>query len=180
MKRRSLYFCLPLSLLLVASVGHGQDFDRAMPKKPRLWSDYAPRTLKQIARQGAHAERRSNKQETMLIQADLLPSRVRVTYQEATRPLTPLKREVLRQWAQRYAGFPESYTKPYLTEVQFTEDGTEYWLAVRKEILPRLQQALQKGEIVDLHLIRVGEARESKLWELVMLVENFQKPTELK
>ena len=58
----------------------------------------------------------------------------------------------------------------------FNEGGTDYWLAVRKEALPRYERELKKGDAVDLYLIRVGAAKTSGGWEPVLLIENVRKP----
>ena len=58
----------------------------------------------------------------------------------------------------------------------FNEGGARHWLAVRKELLPRLGRELKRGEAVDLNLIRVGAAKASGGWELMLLVESFRKP----
>lgn len=176
MRRKSAHFVLLLALLLGGNLAYGQDGLGPRPKKARTPDDYKPRTLKEVAAKGSDAESRGNKEETLIVHADILPSRVRVTYTGSARPLPQTKKEVLRQWARLYAGSPEFYTRPYETEMLFTEDGAEYWLAVRKESLPRLERELKKGEAVDLYLIRVGAAKAPGGWESMLLVESFQKP----
>jgi hypothetical protein len=176
MKRKASHVFLLLALLLGCDLACGQDALGAKPKKPRTLDDYRSRTLKEVATKGAGAESRRNKEETMIINADILPSRVRATYTGLARPLPQIKKEVLRQWARLYAGFPEGYTEPYETEMLFTESGTEYWLAVRKKSLPSFKQELKQGEAVDLYLIRVGAAKVAGEWESMLLIENFQKP----
>lgn len=166
---------LLLALLLSGSFVYGQAPSEAKPKKPRTPEDYKPRTLKEVALT-ADAERRGNKEETMIVYADILPSRVRVTYLGTKRLLPDLKKEVLRQWARLYAGAMESYTQAYEMEMLFLQDGTQHWLTIRKGLLPRLEQALKKGEAVDLSLIRLGAVKTPDGWELLLLVENFQKP----
>jgi hypothetical protein len=113
----------------------------------------------------------------VILHGDVLPSRVRVTYKGSTRPLPKGRKDVLQQWAQRFAGSPEHYTVPYQTEVLFTEDGTEHWLAVRKKLIPQLGKELKVGEAVDLFVIRLGGVRARGEWEGVILVESFRKPT---
>jgi hypothetical protein len=176
MKRKSSHFALLLILLLGCGLAYGQDSPGAKPKKARTPDDYKPRTLKEVAAAGDGAQSLGNKEETMTVHADILPSRVRATYTGTKRVLPQIKKEVLRQWARLYAGFPEGYTKPYETEMLFTDNGAEYWLAVRKEALPRFERELKKGEAVDLSLIRVGAAKVSGEPELMLLIESFQKP----
>lgn len=134
-----------------------------------------PRKLKTLAIKSSDAHARTNKEETMIVTPDILPSRVRVTLTDSTRPVPEIKKEVLRQWARLYAGAPEFYTKPYETELLFTEEGDEHWLAVKSELLPRLKQEIREGKEVDLYVIRMGSALISNAWEPMLLVENFQK-----
>lgn len=176
MKRKLARAVLLVALLLGVVAAQGQDAPGPKPKRPRTPDDYKPRTLKEVAAEGPGAESRGDKAETMTVQGDILPSRVRVRYDGATRPFPQQRREVLRQWARLYAGFPEGYTEPYETELLFVEDGAEHWLAVRKSDRPRFARELKRGEEVDLYLIRVGAAKTPGGWEPVLLIESFRKP----
>lgn len=173
MKSRLSHFALLMALMLGSSLTYGQE--SAGVKKARTLDDYEPRTLKEIATKGPDAESRSDMADTRIVHAEILPSRVRVTYIGSTRPLPQLKRDVLLQWARLFAGFVEGYTARYETEMLFKENGAKYWLAVRKESLPHFRQELKQGEAVDLFLIRLGAARVSDKWESLLLVESFQK-----
>ncbi|MCU1264077.1 MAG: hypothetical protein JWM21_395 [Acidobacteria bacterium] len=163
------------SLALGGGLVYGQAPSRATPKKARTAADYEIRTLKELAENKAEGDSLGNMAETMRVYSNILPSRVRVTYAGSTRPWPQIKKETLRQWARLYAGFPEGYTRPYETEMLFIEDGKEHWLAVRTDSLPLIKKALQRNDIVDLSLIRVGTAKSPSEWELVLLVESFQK-----
>ncbi len=175
MKTRSLYFSLVIALL--AWVGHsqGQEPMGAKPKKARTPEDYQARTLKDVGTHEGKGHNLGNKEETMVVISDLLPSRVRVTYEGSERLFLPVKKEVLRQWARLYAGAPEALTRPYHTELLFTEDRTNYWLAVREDSLPQIRQELRPGDLLDLFVIRVGKAKTSTEWQPVILVEGLQK-----
>ena len=175
MKRKSSHFALLTAFLLGCGLAYGQGSLGAKPKRARTPDDYKSRTLKEVAAEGSNTESRGNKEETMIVTADILPSRVRVTLAGSARPIPQLKKEVLRQWARLYAGAIESYTKPYETEMLFNEDGREYWLAVKQRSLPGLKE-LKQGERLDLYLIRVGAARADGGWEPLLLIESFQKP----
>jgi hypothetical protein len=176
MKRKSSHVVLLLALLLSGNLAYGQDSLGPKPKKPRTSDDYKPRTLKEVAAEGSGVESRGNKEETMTVYADILPSRAQATRTGSVRPLPQIKKEVLRQWARLYAGSPEGYTEPYETEMLFVESGVEYWLAVKKKTLPQLEREFKPGEAVNLYLIRVGAAKASDKWELMLLVESFNKP----
>lgn len=172
MKRKSTRVVLIL-LLLGFNASHGQDASGPGPKRPRAPDDYKPRTLKEVASRGPGAESRGDKGETMIVEADILPSRARVRYAGSARRLPPAKREVLRRWAVRFAGFPEGYTAPYETELLFAEDGAEFWLAVRRDgPLARAGRELRRGDELELFLIRVGAAKAPGGWEPVLLVES--------
>ena len=175
LKPISTIFVLLVALLLGCGAASAQGPTGPQPKKARTPEDYQPRTLKEAAAQPSDAESLGNKEETMLVQGDIQPSRVRAAFAGTSRPLSEDKKEVLRQWAMRFAGVPEGYTEPYEREMLFTENGTKYWLAVRKESLPRLRRELKRGEAVDLYLIRLGAAKTSDGWEPLLLVESFRK-----
>ena len=173
MKRKP---ALLLLVVLFSNFAFGQDPLGAKPKRARTVDDYKPRTLKEVTTKGPDAESLGNKEQTMTVQSDFLPSRVRVAYKGSVRNLPQIKKELLRQWALRYAGAPEFYTEPYETEMLFVENGTEYWLAVRKDALPKIQQEFNMGEKIDLFLLRMGMVKTSNDWESLLLVEKFQKP----
>ena len=116
MKHYPFRFILLLAVTLTLGGGlvYGQDA-QARPKKPRSFEDYTPRSLKEIAAMKPDPNRLRDKQDNLLVTADDLPSRVRVTYTGSTRPIPQLKKEVIRQWARLYAGSIEHYTEPYQT-----------------------------------------------------------------
>lgn len=176
MESKLTHFVLLTALLIGCGLAYGQDSLGARPKKARTPEDYKPRTLKEVAAEKAGAESRGNKEETMRVDGDILPSRARAAYTGTARPLPQIKKEVLRQWARLYAGSPEGYTEPYETELLFKEGGAEHWLAVRKKSLPQFERELKPGAAVDLYLIRVGAAKTSDEWESVLLIESWQKP----
>lgn len=165
----------PLVLILLLGISasvHAQDPSGPHPKKVRTLEDYQARTLKEVTTVSPSSETLGNKLETMLVSADLFPSKVTASYMGSRRKIPQLKKEVLRQWARLYAGVMEGYTEPYQTEMLFMENGTKYWLAVKKELVPQISQ-LKRGAPLDLYLVRVGTAKISDKWEAMVLVENY-------
>lgn len=148
-------------------------------KKPRTEADYRSRTLRELTTllpdYMANDPQAKEPNLRVIVHADLLPSRVKVLYDGTARPLVESKKQVITSWANRFAGAPEFYTAPYQTEMLFTEDGESYWLAVRKDSLPRLEQELKKGDTIELFLIKMGNARIDDKLEPVLLVEKFGK-----
>ncbi|MGI9069484.1 MAG: hypothetical protein ACR2HX_24150 [Pyrinomonadaceae bacterium] len=175
MKSMVLQFLLILACALGGGPFYGQDLPGPRPKRARTAEDYQPRTLKEI---GAASKPESSRDEGggRVVLSDLFPSRVRVAYIGSARSLPKNKKDVLHSWAQRYAGAPQHYTVPYGTELLFSEDGREYWLAVNKDLLPQFKAELKKGESLDLYVIRLGGIRTKGKWESVLLVETFAKP----
>lgn len=148
-------------------------------KKPRTEADYRSRTLRELTTlQPDYLGRDTHSKDPnvrVVVHADLVPSRVKVLYDGTTRPLVRNKKYVITSWANQFAGAPEFYTVPYQTEMLFTEEGESYWLAVRKESLPKFEQ-LKKGDTVELFLIKMGNAHIDDKLEPVLLVEKFRKP----
>ncbi len=166
MKERVMKARFLLFILLPALVGSA--FSQGV-KKPRTLDDYSPRTLKELA---ALSDSRGSSGRD----GEVFPSRVRVTYSGSTRPLPQLKKDVIAEWARRFAGMPEFYTVPYEKEVLFSEEGHEHWLAVKKEFLSEFAKELRNGDVVELYLIQLGRIRTGDKWEAVLLVEKFAKP----
>ena len=155
------------------------------PVKPRTDADYQPRTLRELSTlyppymakvisERTEAERREM---GVVVHTDLLPSRVKVVYEGTLRPLDERKKSVLLQWANRPEAAAELDIVPYQTEMLFTENGENYWLLVRQDSLLKFQE-LQKGETVELYLVKMGNIRLERTdekMEPVLLVEKFVK-----
>jgi hypothetical protein len=163
---------LLISLSVAASA---QDPTGAHPKRARVPEDYKVGTLKELAAKGTSSESIGNKQETMVIDPDLSPTRVRATYAEFTARIPEAKAELIRQWANRYAGAPDTYTKNYEVDVAFTEQGDGYWLTFSKKTLDAFWKADVLKKPVDLFLIKMGAVKQGDKWTPVLLVQSFQE-----
>ena len=104
-------FAAVLLITLSALAASAQEPTGPHPKRARLAEDYKVGTLKELAAKTTSAESIGDKQETMVIDPDLSPTRVRATYAELTARTPEDKAELIRQWALRYAGAPETYTR---------------------------------------------------------------------
>ncbi|HXQ34340.1 MAG TPA: hypothetical protein VN843_10025, partial [Anaerolineales bacterium] len=102
------------------------------------------------------------------------PTRVRATYAELTARVPEAKAELIRQWARRYAGAPETYTK-FEIDVAFTEHGNDYWLTFSRKTLDSFWKADVLNKPVDLFLIKMGAIKQADKWVPVLLVESFQE-----
>lgn len=163
---------LLISLLSLAT--YAQDPAGPRPKRPRVAEDYQAGTLKELTTKATSPESLGNKQETMVIDPDLSPTRVRATYAGSTGRTPQPKSELIRQWARRYAGAPETYAK-YEVDVAFTEDGSTYWLTFSKKTLESFWKAEVLQKPVDLFVIKMGAIKLADKWMPVLLVESFQE-----
>lgn len=173
MKTQLWLFVLLLSITpLFIAYGQGE-------KKPRTIDDYQLRTLKELSSlvpetiASAPEYKDQAKDLRIIVHAQLLPSRVKVTYDGNTRALHEAKKSLIKEWANRFAGAPEFYTRPYETEALFTENGEHFWLAVRNEFLPKFAQELKKGDVIELFLIKMGNIRIDNQLEPVVLIEKY-------
>ncbi len=168
-------FVAVLLISLLGFVASAQEPTGSRPKRPRVAEDYKAGTLKELAAKATSAESIGDKQETMVIDPDLSPTRVRATYAELTARIPDVKAELIRQWALRYAGAPETYTKNYEIDVAFTEHGGDYWLTFSKKTLDSFLKADMLNKPVDLFLIKMGAIKQGDKWAPVLLVESFQE-----
>ena len=164
---------LSTAVLLIYSLGitiSAQEGPRV--KRPRVPADYQAGTLKELAANAASSESRDNKEETMVVDPNISPTRVRATYAGLTARTPEDKAELIRQWARLYAGAPETYTK-YEVDVAFTENGIDYWLTFTKRTLESFEKE-NMSKPVDLFLIKMGAIKRGDKWVPVLLVESFQ------
>ncbi len=164
-----------LTFLLSNALAFGQDASQAGTKRPRTLDDYQPRTLKEIVAMKPDPKDLRDKQGRLVVTADDLLSRVRVTYTGSTRLIPQFKKESIRQWARLYAGSIEHYTEPYQSEMLFTENGVGYWLAVQKNSRLAAKKQFKKSEALYLYLMRVGASIVGDKYDWTLLVENVRE-----
>ena len=177
--RVSLFTLLLLMTTTILVYGQGE-------KKPRAAEDYAPRTLRELSTLYPPIITRELKKRTdqelrdmgVITHSDLLPSRVKVVYEGTLRPINESKKKVITSWGNRPDGVSEFDAIPYQTEMLFTENGENYWLAVRQDALLKFHE-LKRGETVVLFVIKMGSIRIERTdeeMEPILLVEKFMKP----
>jgi hypothetical protein len=165
-------FAAVLFVYLLGLTLDAQEPTGPRPKRARTAEDYRVGTLKELAAKAASAER--NKEETMVVDPDLSPTRVRAKYAGSTARTPEAKANLIREWARRYAGAPETYTR-YDVDVAFTEKGITYWLTFTKKTLDSFWDSGNWNKPVDLFLIKLGAIKQGDKWEPVLLVDSFAK-----
>jgi hypothetical protein len=103
------------------------------------------------------------------MEGGLLPSRVIALFSGSTRELPEEGCEPIDAWARRFAGSVEHYTRRYLTQALFLEDGSDYWLAIPDDRIPS-----EAGAPFELFAIRLGGFREGSGWEYQILIESMR------
>lgn len=148
-------------------------------KTPRSLADYQPRTLAAIAQQGWVSKLESDPfdldntlSDTLILQANVLPSKVQVIFDGEQRPLESLKKDILDHWTRRYAGNPLGYTEVYQTEIRVFEGDRPYWLAFRTQDIETIRANITPNSVVELYVIGLGGAKsaEADTWEWLYLV----------
>ena len=162
-----------LGVLLLGLTGLTLFAQEPGPKRARVPEDYQAGTLKELAAKAASSESIGDKQATIVVDPDLSPTRVRAKYAGLTAGTPENKAELIRQWANRYAGSLETY-KPFEVDVAFTENGTTYWLTFTKKTLKPFWDSGAWNKPVDLFVIKMGAVKRGEQWVPVVLVESFQ------
>jgi len=157
---------LLLSFILYSGLVFGQGFP---------WDEFKPRTLKEIAGMEGDVDKRDQKENNVVFHANILSSRVRVTYTGTSRAISKTKTEMIRNWC-KSMGQTKEYADSYESEFLFIEDSLEYWLPVQKKVSAYFDKELTKGDAIDLYLVRAGGIRTAGKWDWMLLVEEFQKP----
>lgn len=164
--------------LMVTSLAFAQDV-----KKARTIEDYQPRTLQELSTllpetiRKAIEEQRANGDNNplrIIVHHELMPSRVKAVYSETSRPLPDVKKKIISDWANRFAGMPEFYTAPFQTETLFSDGKQKYWLALRKDFPT---QDIKNGARLELCVIKLGNVSiDTDDLEPVLLVEHVIQP----
>jgi len=149
---------------------YAQEPTSPRPKRARTAEDYQAGTLKELAAKAVSAA--TIKEATMVVDADLSPTRVRAKYAGSTARTPELKANLIREWARHYAGVPETYTR-YDVDVAFTENGSTYWLTFTQKTLTSFWNSNKWNKPVDLFLIKLGAIKQGDDWVPVLLVESF-------
>jgi hypothetical protein len=153
------------AVLFVYSLGltvYAQDPTGPRPKRARTADDYQVGTLKELAAKAA------------TVDPDLSPTRVTAKYAGSTARTPEPKAQFIREWARRYAGAPETYTR-YDVDVAFTENGSTYWLTFTQKTLRSFLDSDKWSKPIDLFLIKLGAIKQGDDWVPVLLVESFAK-----
>lgn len=153
------------AVLFVCSLGltvYAQDPTGPRPKRARTADDYQVGTLKELAAKAA------------TVDPDLSPTRVTAKYAGSTARTPEAKAQFIREWARRYAGAPETYTR-YDVDVAFTENGSTYWLTFTQKTLTSFLDSDKWSKPIDLFLIKLGAIKQGDDWVPVLLVESFAR-----
>ena len=157
-------------LLLTFSQARAQEFP---------WNDFKPRTMAEIISQNNALRKESTKDvkssNQIIIDADPLPSVIRMTYTGKTKPISKDRKNYLKLWIDSF-NKNKVFSDIYDVEMLVAEASTQYWLLVQKQLLPAFEKEIGVGEPVDLYVIRMGGFSTDKDWDWMFIVEEFRKP----
>jgi hypothetical protein len=160
-----------LLLILISPLFTSTCFAQGFP-----WDDFKRRTLKEIVSLDAREIQDSERQKRVIFHADMLLSVIRVKYTGKSRPLSDVKKDFLKKWAQTLAQNADEYAAHYEQDFLFKEDGVEYWLPVQKQVSAYFPKELKEGDEIDIYIVRAGGICSKKVCDWLFLVEEFQKP----
>ena len=158
--------CLTLVFYMFVTAASAQGFP---------WQDFKPRTLKDILKLDTREIEDSMQRNSLIMHADPLFSVVKVKYSGKNRPISPLKKDLLTNWA-KTMGHPEDYKTNYERDYMFYESGLDYWLPVQKKVSSYFLKELKEGDDIAIYLVRVGGVCIKKECDWLFLVEEYQKP----
>ena len=167
MSKSRVLLLLILILPLFAHTAFGQGFP---------WDDFKRRTLKEIVNIDAKEIEDSVRENRVIFHADTLLSVIKVKYTGKSRPLSEVKKDFLKKWAQTFSQSADEYAAHYERDYLFTEGDIEYWLPVQKQVSAYFPKELKEGEEVDIYIVRAGGVCRKKVCDWLFLVEEFQKP----
>jgi hypothetical protein len=142
------------------------------------YDDFLPRTLREIVASNVESQKDIKQHATktqIIIDADPLPSVVRVTYSGKARPIPGQRRNYLKLWISAMGKKPE-FIDLYDQEMLIKEDSTDYWLPVQKQLIPHFREEISDGQAVDLYLLRLGGQLVGPEWDWMFIIEEFRKP----
>jgi hypothetical protein len=158
-----------LLLVLMSPLFHSTSFAQGFSR-----DDFKRRTLKEIVSDYKDSECDNG----VIGEAGLLSSVIRVKYTGKSRPISDVKRKVLKFTAESLtvSRSREEYATQYQQEMLFSEDGVEYWLPVHKKDSAFILKELKEGEEVDIYIDIVGRIYLTEVCDWLFPVEEFRKP----
>jgi len=135
---------------------------------------YKPRTLSEIIREHSDPKVLQQKEGSMILTGNTVPSKVRVIYGGEARKISTGKKQHLDMLVTSFNVDPKVIDQ-YGTEMLFIEGEDEHWLPVQARLIPFFEKEMKKGEEVILYAEWVGAKKISSKWEWIFIVQEFQK-----
>ena len=149
-----------------------------LPAKDFPFGDFKQRSLKAVVDLDLHSlELMQPKDDLVVLRGkEHVLSKMTVTFSGIARPLSKERRELLDRWAIKF-NYDPAYTERYEQEYLFFQNEHKYWIAVQKPVIPYLLKQIKEGKEVELYLLSgVGGLRVAGIWELLLLLQEFQLP----
>ena len=120
-----------------------------------------------------HSDEASRKAD-IAVSANPFPSKSVVTFAGEHRAVEKAKKDFMELWFQT-KGVEKERAELLLEEYKFTENGTDHWLPVIKDLVPFVEKELKKGDKIEIYFFFLGGygGKGAKKW--VLAVEEFKK-----
>ena len=139
------------------------------------WQIFKPRTLKEVISITTKAVRPDD---SMFLANDELESKVGVVFTGQSRPIIGSRKTFINIWFGMLRADQKDYAQLYEREYLYKEGADEYWLPTSTPITKYFDKELKPGGKMDLYLISIGAYQGKEGIDCVLLVEEFQKPTD--
>ena len=121
------------------------------------WDAYRPGTINQIIQRKDSSIRATppNELPSWEMPGNQFPTRAIVRYRGDSRPIDPIRREIIRNWTFSFL-HDSSIARLYSREYLFQEGEQELWLPVQDKVASFFPRELHQGQAVTLYVVWLG------------------------
>ena len=154
-------------LTTFSSISHAQGFP---------WNDFKERKIADVIDITRKAFRPDD---SMFLATNQLETHAEVTFTGKSREMPRSRKVFLEWWTGMLHHGQEDYADLYDTEYLYLEGDKEYWLPTETPITKYFDKELKPNDKMVLFLISAGAYRDKGTIDCVLLVEEYQLPSNL-
>lgn len=139
------------------------------------WEIFKLRTVKEVVSITTRAVRPDD---SMFLAQNQLESKAEVVFTGKSRPIPKARKTFIEMWFGILRAEQKEYAELYEREYLYKEQSDEYWLPTSNPITKYFDKELKPGDKMHLYLISIGAYQGKEGIDCVLLVEEFQKPTD--
>jgi hypothetical protein len=119
------------------------------------WHTYPFREIGALIQQEEKLYQSTPARADIVISAKPFPSKTRVTFTGAKRPIGQYGKTFVKIWVET-RGLAQEKSELLIEEFQFKEKGVEYWLPVLSQVAPGLSRELKAGDEITIYYFYLG------------------------